>query len=91
MSVLRCSSCRGAYRYDTVLTNAQWNRVVRQGGPEHDHELLCASCIIGAFVDAGEEFAAEVICNGQRGRLVLTLSRLRRPAPREGGGGEGER
>lgn len=53
----RCSGCGGPYLFDTTIPSPLWNRVIRaQGMPEY----LCTTCIVRAFVKAGEPFTAEL-------------------------------
>lgn len=61
----RCNGCGGAYRFDTSLPSVVWNRIMRVNG--EGPELLCAACIILAFVKAGESFTAELFGAGFTG------------------------
>jgi hypothetical protein len=46
-----CGRCGGPHRFDTSVDSVAWNRVIRaQTLPEY----LCLSCIVLAFVAAGE-------------------------------------
>lgn len=53
-----CALCCGPHPFDTVVPSVVWNRVVRaQQLPDY----LCLTCIVRAFVLAGESFTAELI------------------------------
>ena len=53
-----CDCCGGPHPFDTTIPSVVWNRVVRaQGLPDY----LCLTCIVRAFVTAGESFTAELI------------------------------
>jgi hypothetical protein len=52
-----CSGCGGPCQFDTSIPSVQWNAVIRAKGlPEY----LCLSCIVKAFVAAGESFTARL-------------------------------
>ena len=53
-----CGLCGGPHPFDTTVPSVVWNRVVRaQELPDY----LCLTCIVRAFVAAGESFTAELI------------------------------
>ena len=53
-----CGLCRGPHPFDTTVPSVVWNRVIRaQGLPDY----LCLTCVVRAFVAAGESFTAELI------------------------------
>ncbi len=53
-----CSGCGGPHPFDTTVPSVRWNAVIRKAGlPEY----LCLTCIVSAFVKAGESFTAELI------------------------------
>lgn len=80
-----CGRCGGPCLYETGLSNEQWNRVIRKGGPEQSGEYWCASCILRAFVLAGESFRAELSGGDVSGGVVevrcVGLAGGVRPAP----------
>lgn len=48
-----CRGCGGPHPFDTSVPSPIWNRVIRGGGlPDY----LCTTCIVAAFVRAGEGF-----------------------------------
>lgn len=50
-----CQGCGGVYRFDTTISSAVWNVVIRAAGlPEY----LCLACIVAAFVKADQSFCA---------------------------------
>ena len=52
-----CVGCGGPHPFDTTLPSPTWNRVIRAAGlPDY----LCTTCIVRAFVLAGEGFTAEL-------------------------------
>jgi len=52
-----CVGCGGPHPFDTSLPSPLWNRVIRGAGlPDY----LCTTCIVRAFVLAGEGFTAEL-------------------------------
>lgn len=52
-----CAECEGPHPFDTTIPSPTWNRIIR-GGSHADY--LCATCILSAFVLAGEGFTAEL-------------------------------
>jgi len=59
-----CSGCGGPHPFDTSIPSPTWNRVIRGGGlPDY----LCTTCIVRAFVDAGESVTAELWGPGLHG------------------------
>lgn len=54
-----CNGCGGPHPFDTSVPSAIWNRVIRGGGKELP-DYLCLTCIVKAFVSAGESFTAEL-------------------------------
>ena len=54
---LRCGGCGGPHPFDTSVPSPLWNRVIRDGGLS---DFLCTTCIVLAFVKAGESFEAEL-------------------------------
>lgn len=69
-----CQLCGGPHNFDTSVPSPAWNRVIRGAGLP---DTLCASCILRAFVLAGESFfvtlwgdelhgtAIEILINGK--------------------------
>lgn len=52
-----CQGCGGPHPFDTSVPSPAWNRVIRERGlPDY----LCTTCIVAAFVAAGESFEAEL-------------------------------
>jgi hypothetical protein len=53
-----CRGCGGPHPFDTVVPSVRWNAVIRKAGlPDY----LCLTCIVSAFVRAGESFTAELV------------------------------
>jgi len=53
-----CALCGGPHPFDTTVPSVRWNHVIRRAGlPDY----LCLTCIVSAFVQAGESFTAELI------------------------------
>ena len=53
-----CGLCEGPHPFDTTVPSVVWNRVIRARDlPDY----LCLTCIVRAFVAAGESFTAELI------------------------------
>lgn len=53
-----CSGCGGPHPFDTTVPSVRWNSVIRKAGlPDY----LCLTCIVTAFVKAGESFTAELV------------------------------
>jgi hypothetical protein len=53
-----CNGCGGPHPFDTSVPSVRWNAVIRKAGlPDY----LCLTCIVSAFVRAGESFTAELI------------------------------
>jgi hypothetical protein len=62
-----CSGCGGPHAFDTSVPSHLWNRVVRASGLG---DYLCTSCIVAAFVKAGEGFTAELYGHAPFNRKV---------------------
>lgn len=53
-----CCGCGGPHPFDTTVPSVRWNAVIRKAGlPDY----LCLTCIVTAFVKAGESFTAELV------------------------------
>ena len=77
-----CGGCGGPHPFDTSVPSPLWNRIIRGAGLS---DYLCTTCIVKAFVLAGEGFTAtlwspdfngvalEVIVNGDAGRSAVAL------------------
>lgn len=67
---LPCADCGGPHMFDTSVPSPLWNRVIRGGGlPEY----LCTSCIVRAFVKAGEGFTAQLWGDGFNGVTIEVI------------------
>lgn len=53
-----CGLCGGPHPFDTTVPSVRWNATIRARDlPDY----LCLTCIVRAFVEAGESFTAELI------------------------------
>lgn len=52
-----CGGCGGPHPYDTSIPSPLWNAVIRAAGLS---DYLCTTCIVAAFVKAGQSFEAEL-------------------------------
>lgn len=51
----KCAGCGGPHPFDTSVPSVVWNAVIRRSGLA---DYLCATCILKAFVQAGQSFTA---------------------------------
>jgi hypothetical protein len=77
----KCAGCGGEYRYDISIASTLWNRVIREGGPEREGELLCGACILRAFVKAGQSFSAVLSGDDMNGTMIHVEVNGRVPPP----------
>lgn len=62
-----CSGCGGPHPFDTTVPSVIWNAVVRMN---HLPDYLCLTCIVAAFVRAGQSFTANLIGGGFHGAPI---------------------
>lgn len=76
----RCSGCGGPHPFDMTVPSPLWNRVIRRAGlPDY----LCATCILRAFVNAGEAFTAELWGAEFKGDPIEVRLRSGQPASKD--------
>lgn len=62
-----CSGCGGPHPFDTTVPSVVWNAVIRSNRlPDY----LCLTCIVAAFVRAGQSFTAELVGGGFHGAPI---------------------
>jgi hypothetical protein len=69
-----CAGCGGPHAFDTSIPSEAWNRVIRASGLS---DYLCMSCIVQAFVKAGEGFKAALWSEELNGVLIEVV--IQRP------------